>query len=88
RGYANDRLSLLTGSYAIGCLLGTIAFGLVHVPLWGWVSGLATMLSGGLLTLFYLQTGDLVSAIVAHVVTDSIGIAIVPAIKKSRSIDY
>ncbi|MCU0547544.1 MAG: CPBP family intramembrane metalloprotease [Oscillatoriaceae cyanobacterium Prado104] len=79
RGYATERLSLLTGSYAIGGLLAAIAFGLAHVPLWGWVAGLVTALSGILLTLFYLWTGDLLSAIVAHIVTDSIGIIIIPA---------
>lgn len=81
RGYATERLSLLIGgNYAIGCLLSAIAFGLAHVPLWGWVSGLATAISGALLTLLYLWTGDLLSAIVAHIVTDSIGIIIIPAL--------
>jgi uncharacterized protein len=79
RGYATERLSWLTGSYWIGCGLSLIAFGLAHVPLWGWVPAFTTILSGGLLTLFYLGTGDLLTAIVAHIVTDSAGI-IVPKI--------
>jgi uncharacterized protein len=79
RGYATERLSLLTGSYWLGCVISLIAFGLAHVPLWGWVSAFTTILSGGLLTLFYLGTGDLLTAIVAHIVTDSVGI-IIPTI--------
>lgn len=83
RGYATERLSLLTGSYWLGCMLSLIAFGLAHVPLWGWVPAVTTVLSGGLLTLFYLVTGDLLTAIVAHIVTDSAGI-IVPKITHSK----
>jgi uncharacterized protein len=76
RGYATERLSLLTGSYWLGCVLALISFGLAHVPLWGWVPAFTTVISGGLLTLFYLGTGDLLTAIVAHVATDSVGIII------------
>lgn len=83
RGYAAERLSLLTGSYWIGCGLSLVAFGLAHVPLWGWLPASTTVLSGGLLTLFYLSTGDLVTAIVAHIITDSLGI--IPAIMTSSS---
>ncbi|MEO0868405.1 MAG: type II CAAX endopeptidase family protein [Cyanobacteria bacterium J06642_11] len=76
RGYATERLSLLTGSYWLGSLLSLVAFGLAHVPLWGWLPAVTTVLSGGLLTLFYLATGDLLTAIIAHIVTDSVGIVI------------
>jgi membrane protease YdiL (CAAX protease family) len=84
RGYATERLSGLTGSYGIGAGLALIAFGLAHVPLWGWVPAFTTVLSGGLLTLFYLGTGDLLTVIVAHIVTDSIGI-IIPKAFSSKS---
>ncbi len=87
RGYATERLSLLTGSYWIGCLLSLIAFGLAHVPIWGWLPALTTVLSGGLLTLLYLGTGDLLTAIAAHIVTDSIGI-IMPAITLHKTISF
>jgi uncharacterized protein len=83
RGYAAERLSWLTGGYWIGCGLSLIAFGLAHVPLWGWIPAFTTVLSGGLLTLFYLGTGDLLTAIVAHIVTDGAGI-IVPKITHSK----
>lgn len=76
RGYAIERLSLLTGSDWLGCTLSLIAFGLAHVPLWGWLPASTTILSGGLLALAYWATGDLLVAIVAHVVTDSLGIVV------------
>lgn len=53
----------------IGGLLALVAFGLAHVPLWGWIASLTTIVSGGLLTIFYLWTGDLLTAIVAHIIT-------------------
>jgi membrane protease YdiL (CAAX protease family) len=83
RGYATERLSVLTGSDYSGCALALIAFGLAHVPLWGWLPAFTTVVSGGLLTLAYLGTGDLLTAIVAHVVTDSIGI-ILPALSRQN----
>jgi membrane protease YdiL (CAAX protease family) len=81
RGYATERLSALTGSYWSGGTLCAIAFGLAHVPLWGWNAACTTIISGGLLTLFYLGTGDLLSCIIAHIVTDTVGM-IMPAFRK------
>ncbi|NJL56097.1 CPBP family intramembrane metalloprotease [bacterium] len=81
RGYATERLSEFTGSYWSGSILALIAFGLAHVPMWGWTPALTTVISGSLLTLFYLWTGDLLSCIIAHIVTDSVGI-IMPALQR------
>lgn len=78
RGYATERLSGLTGSYWIGGALCAIAFGLAHVPLWGWNAAFTTVISGGLLTLFYLGTGDLIACIIAHIITDTVGIIVKP----------
>ncbi|NJM96843.1 MAG: CPBP family intramembrane metalloprotease [Phormidesmis sp. RL_2_1] len=83
RGYATERLSLLTGSCWIGCALSLTAFGLAHVPLWGWVPASTTVLSGYLLTLFYWSTGDLLTAIVAHIATDFAGI-IIPKVMSTK----
>jgi uncharacterized protein len=85
RGYATERLSLLTGSYWMGCVLSLIAFGLAHVPLWGWVPAFTTVLSGWLLTLLYLVTGDLLAAIIAHIATDSLGI-LIPTIRTQNEL--
>jgi membrane protease YdiL (CAAX protease family) len=78
RGYATERLSAFTGSYWVGSVLALIAFGLAHVPLWGWVPAGTTVISGGLLTLFYLWTGDLLPCILAHILTDSVGLILTP----------
>jgi uncharacterized protein len=83
RGYATERLAMLTGSYWIGSGLALIAFWLAHVPLWGWIPAFTTVISGGLLTLLYLGTGDLLAAIVAHVVTDFLGI-VIPALHQQQ----
>ncbi len=86
RGYATERLSSLTGSYWIGSILALIAFGLAHIPFWGWQAASTTILSGAILTIFYLSTGELLSAIVAHVITDSVGI-IIPALSRLRKLE-
>ncbi len=83
RGYAIERLSLLIGSYVFGSILVLIAFGLAHLPLWGWGAALTTVISGAILTVFYLWTGELIAVIVAHVITDSVGI-IIPAIAQLK----
>lgn len=46
RGYATERLASLTGNYWIGSAIALLAFGLAHVPMWGWIPGLTTILSG------------------------------------------
>ena len=85
RGYAIERLSLLTGSYWIGSILALIAFGLAHIPFWGWKAALTTVLSGAILTIFYLWSGEIITVIIAHVVTDSVGI-IIPAVSRLRKL--
>lgn len=85
RGYATERLSELTGSYWTGSVLALIAFGLAHVPMWGWGAALTTVISGTLLTIFYLWLGDLLPCIIAHIITDSVGLMIFPAVKTQKS---
>jgi uncharacterized protein len=86
RGYATERLSALTGSYWSGGALCAIAFGFAHVPIWGWNAACTTVISGSLLTLFYLGTGDLLSCIIAHIVTDTVGIIILPNFRKDAAL--
>ncbi|MBE9136915.1 CPBP family intramembrane metalloprotease [Nodosilinea sp. LEGE 07088] len=85
RGYATERLSEFAGSYWTGSILALAAFGLAHIPLWGWQPAVTTVISGGLLTLFYLWTGDLIPCIIAHIITDSVGI-VIPALGQ-RNLD-
>ena len=76
RGYAVDRLAALSGSYWIAGIVAVAAFGVAHVPMWGWGASLTTFFSGGLATLFYLWRRDLAALIIAHVVTDFVGIVV------------
>ena len=84
RGYAVERLASLTGSYWISSLVSVLVFGLAHVPPWGWGPALTTVLSGGVLTLFYVWTKDLNANILAHVTTDFVGIVLTPLLATAK----
>jgi uncharacterized protein len=77
RGYAIARLSLFVG-YGWAGLIALTVFAVAHLPLWGWGSVLTFFISGGLFTGFYLLSHDLLACIVAHVLTDSIGLIFAP----------
>ncbi len=76
RGYAIERLASWTGSYWLGGLTSLIAFGVAHVPMWGFWPALTTLVSGGILTAFYIWQQDLVLNITAHLITDFVGIVL------------
>src|SRR6185436_1521087 len=78
RGYAIERLSELSGSPWIGGLVPLAIFTVAHVPGWGWGPALTTFVSGGVITLFYLWKRDLPATIIAHIVTDLVGIVVTP----------
>ena len=85
RGYAIDRLTVLTGSVWAAAALSLIAFGLAHLPVWGWGPALTTFVSGAILTAFFLWRHDLVANIIAHVATDAVGLIVGPALaRRSR----
>lgn len=75
RGYAIRRLADWTGSPLAGATISTIAFALAHVPMWGWITSLSFAVSGGVLAAFYLWRRDINANIIAHVLTDIVGIA-------------
>ena len=80
RGYAIERLSLLTGGRASASAVALAAFALAHVPFWGW-AGIAVPLFGGLFfTLLYLWRRDLITCIAAHSTIDLIGVVLLPAL--------
>ncbi len=78
RGYALERIARLTGSTWTAAVVTVLAFGAAHVPFWGGVFSLSTVLAGTILTLFYVWRRDLWSTIVAHVVTDAVGLIVAP----------
>ena len=85
RGYAIDRLTVLTGSVWAAAAISLVAFGLAHLPFWGWGPALTTLISGAILTAFFLWRHDLVANIIAHVATDAVGLIVGPALaRRSR----
>ena len=67
RGYAVERLAAATGRRWLGAAMATVAFGLAHVPAWGWGFALGADLPLGIyMTLFYLWRRDLGANIIAH----------------------
>ncbi len=76
RGFAIEHLGRLIGYEWVAAAAVVVMFGLAHVPMWGWAPALTTMLSGAVLTIFYLWHRDLVANILAHVTTDFVGIVL------------
>jgi membrane protease YdiL (CAAX protease family) len=73
RGFAIERLASITGSYWWAGLISTIAFALLHLPMWGWGPVATFLVSGGILTVFYILTRDLTACIICHTITDAVG---------------
>jgi membrane protease YdiL (CAAX protease family) len=67
RGYAVERLAMITGRAWVGGVISMIIFGLAHIPSWGVGFSLAADLPFGVvMTLFYLWRRDLLANIIAH----------------------
>lgn len=84
RGYAVERLAGFTESYWIAGAISVVVFGVAHIPNWGLGAAMSTFLSGAVLTAFYIWQRDLTANIVAHVVTDVMGIIVMPAFAQSK----
>jgi membrane protease YdiL (CAAX protease family) len=67
RGYAIERLAMITGRRWLGGSIAAVAFGLAHVPAWGVGFAMGADLPFGIvMTLFYLWRRDLLANIFAH----------------------
>jgi len=84
RGYAVERLAGITGSYWIAGAISVLVFGAAHIPNWGLGAALTTLISGAILTVFYIWQRDLTANIIAHVVTDFMGLIVMPALAQSK----
>jgi uncharacterized protein len=73
RGYAIERLASVTCSYWWASLIALTVHALMHLPMWGWGLVPTFFVSGGVLTLFYIVTQDLVACMIAHTITDAVG---------------
>jgi membrane protease YdiL (CAAX protease family) len=70
RGYAIERLGILTGRLWLAGALSAIAFAVAHVPAWGLGFSLAADLPFGMvMTLFYLWRRDVIANALAHSTT-------------------
>lgn len=61
-----------------------LVFAAAHIPMWGVGPAVTTARSGALLTGFYLWHGDLLANIIAHTLTDFVGIALGPLVAAWR----
>jgi membrane protease YdiL (CAAX protease family) len=67
RGYAIERLAMLTGRRWLGGVLAALAFAAAHIPAWGLGFSLAADLPFSVvMTLFYLWRRDLLANGLAH----------------------
>jgi membrane protease YdiL (CAAX protease family) len=78
RGYAIERLEVVTGNAWSAGAISLAAFVVAHVPMWGLWPSLTTVFSGGILTALYIWRRDIMFLILAHVATDLYGIVIAP----------
>ena len=74
RGYALERLGELTGSYTLAGICTLAIFALIHLPFWGWGPVVAFLIGGVVSTAFYVWRHDLMALIVAHALTDTLGL--------------
>lgn len=80
RGYAVERLTALTGSHWLGGSIAVIVFGLAHLPGWGVGPTLVAFIAGSVATLFYVWKRDLLALMIAHVIGDIVGVALLPPV--------
>lgn len=78
RGYPISRLKAATGSTAIAALIPFVVFVVLHLPSWGAAHLLFVSLAAALFTLAFLWRRDLWANIIAHFVTDSVPLIILP----------
>jgi uncharacterized protein len=85
RGFPLERLAEATGSVAVAGAVTVLVFAAVHWPMWGAGPVLTFVVSGVVFTAFYVWQRDLTATVVAHVVTDAMGLLIVPWVSRSGS---
>jgi membrane protease YdiL (CAAX protease family) len=76
RGYGIDRLAALSGSRVLAAIVTALIFMLGHAEAYGAAYMLNILPVTTIVTVFYLWRRDLVSNIIAHFLTDAIGLTI------------
>lgn len=76
RGVAIERMIALGLRPVVAGAVSLALFGLVHLPLWSAPVAASTLVAGAILTGLYLWRREVVSLIVAHVLTDLAGFGV------------
>jgi uncharacterized protein len=74
RGFAIERLSEILASRKIAALISWAAFTLAHLSSWGWAHLIVAGSGGIVLTVLYLWRRDLPCCMLAHAITDGVGV--------------
>jgi membrane protease YdiL (CAAX protease family) len=77
RGYGIERLEELTGSKFVAGAVSLAAFTAAHLSYWGYVPLIGVATAGLVLTIMYLWRRDLLSNMIAHFITDAVGLLVV-----------
>lgn len=83
RGFAIPVLEDLTGNTWLAAAISLLAFGLVHMPLWGIGASLSTLVAGAVFTAFFLWRRDVTSLIAAHIAVDLYGLVVAPMLART-----
>jgi membrane protease YdiL (CAAX protease family) len=73
RGFAIERIAELSRRRWLAALAALVLFTLAHLGYWGWTHLLVAGYGGLVLTALYLLRRDLISNMIAHGLTDSMG---------------
>lgn len=74
RGYAIERLASFLGNFWYAGLIAWIVFSVSHAPVWGWGPVVSIAIGGVPLLVFYILKRDLLACMIAHAVTDGVGL--------------
>ena len=74
RGFMIERLTSITGIRSLAALVSLLAFTFAHLGFWGWPHLLIAGFAGAILTGLYLWRRDLTCNMIAHLVTDAVGL--------------
>jgi membrane protease YdiL (CAAX protease family) len=84
RGYAIERFSRITGSYWWAAAVSVVIFGLVHLPFWGRGALVWSIFAGSVFTVLYLWKHDLLSCMIAHIISNLKALLFDPVVRRHR----
>lgn len=76
RGFTIERLSELTGQRWLAALLSLAIFTFAHLSYWGWTHLIFVAYAASILTGLYLWRRDLSACMIAHFLTDLVGLLV------------